>query len=240
MGTVVRHNGAHCKHITVKNMPMNNRDYKIFAPNTFHHVYNRGNGKMDIFKDAQDFANFYKRLNMVLGLQQWASLYSTKMPIVGTQLRISPFPEKTFSILSHCLMPNHFHFLIRQNSEIPISNLISKLCNSYAKYFNNKYGHVGGLFQDQFKSIMVDSDQYLLWLSAYIHANPITAGLVKSLNNYVYSSYPDYCGLRDGKITSKDLILGMFNNNPKKYEAFVLQNLDKIKQQKDLSCLLLD
>ena len=230
MGTVVQHNGAHC-------IPqMNNRDYKIFAPNTFHHVYNRGNGKMDIFKDTQDFSNFYKRLEIVIGKSQ-----NAMVPIVQwAPLRITRFAKDKFSLLSYSLMPNHFHFLIRQNSDIPVSNFISKLCSSYEKYFNKKYGHVGGLFQDQFKSVLIENDSYLLWLSAYIHQNPVVAGLVRDIKDYPYSSYPDYCSSREAGITDKNLILGIFNNNYEKYQEFVLQSFEKIIQQKTLKNYLLD
>ncbi len=107
-------------------------------------------------------------------------------------------------------------------------------------YFNKKYDHVGGLFQDQFKSILIDNDQYLLWLSAYIHQNPAVAGLVKDIKDYPYSSYPDYLGLRVGNITDTFLILSMASNDRKNYEQFVLGNYEKIKQRKDLSHLFLD
>ena len=203
---------------------MKNRDYKIFRPDTYHHVYNRGNDKMDIFNNQEDFLNFLKRLRLVLGLEQ------------GSSLRIQPLPKNSFSIICYCLMPNHFHFLIRQNTKIPISNLISKLCTSYSMYFNKKYDRIGGLFQDQFKSILVEDDQYLLWLSAYIHQNPAIAGLVQNLNDYSYSSYTDYVNLKENPLVDKNLLLGMVEN----YEKFVLESFNKIKSQKNMQYLILE
>jgi putative transposase len=221
---------------------MNNRDYKVFAPNTYHHIYNRGSGKMDIFKDTQDFLNFQKRLKIVLNAEsQIEPIHQPVKPIPPRRsLQISPLPNGSFTIIAYCLMPNHFHFLIRQNTDIPVSNLISKLCSSYGRYFNKKYERVGGLFQDQFKSIIVDNDQYFLWLSAYIHRNPIMADLVQNLNDYSYSSYLNYLELRSETLVDTSLILGLLNNKPEAYEKFVLQNFEKVKPGKDLEYLLLD
>ena len=105
-------------------------------------------------------------------------------------------------------MPNHFHILIRQNTDLSLTKIISKICTSYSKYFNKKYDRVGALFQDQFKSEHVAKNEYLLWLSAYIHLNPIKLidkdWKEKGIRNrkkaldylayYQYSSYLDYIG----------------------------------------------
>ena len=118
--------------------------------------------------------------------------------------------------MCYCLMPNHFHFLIRQNSDIGIDRLITKVCTSYAMYFNKKYEKVGNLFQDAFKAKLVDNDSYLTYLSAYIHNNPVNVEL------YPYSSFPDYCGVRSGQICEQQLLLGMFDNDRQAYKKFVL------------------
>jgi hypothetical protein len=136
-------------------------------------------------------------------------------------------------------MPNHFHFLIRQNGILPISKLIAKVCTGYSMYFNKRNERVGSLFQDAFKAILVDSDPYLLWLSAYIHQNPTVAGLVKNPEDYQWSSYLDYVGARKGALCEKDVILGQFPN-VRAYSKFVEESLAKIKERKDLEHLLLD
>ena len=214
---------------------MKNRDYKQFAAGTIQHIYNRGVGKMDIFQAESDFVNFIKRLNLALG--------STRMVQVSqgsSLLRIIPLPKEAFTILCYCLMPNHFHFIIRQNTDIPIGKLISKISTSYSMYFNKKYNHVGGIFQDQYKAIVIDSDSYLLWLSGYIHNNPKTAGIVSDLKDYPWSSYLDYTGKRKGILCNQSLILGMMANNRARYTKFVDESYLTIQKRKDIEHLLLD
>lgn len=111
---------------------MGNRDYKNFGAGEYYHIYNRGNGKQDIFLSQDDFNFFILKLNQNL------------FPIIYKQryFRSPPLPENCFSLICYCLMPNHFHLLIRQNKEITTSKLILRVCTSYSKYFNKKYDKV--------------------------------------------------------------------------------------------------
>ncbi len=193
---------------------MRDRDYKVFRPEHYYHVFNRGNNKQSIFLEDRDYINFLKRLKFVLGL----------IPVNRAQTRICPLPYGAFSIISYCLMPNHFHFLIRQNSDMGINKLIQKVSTSYVSYFNRQYSRVGGLFQDQFKAKLVDNDSYVKYVSAYIHNNP-------SDLDYDYSSYKDIVGLRDGKIVERGILLSWFNNSQGAYAAFVKGFAQKDKQQ---------
>src|SRR5205809_297696 len=120
---------------------MKNRDYKKFGAGEYYHVYNRGDGKENIFLDDQDFMFFMLRLRQNL------------VPDEGSKDRIKSLPPNSFSLVSYCLMPNHFHFLLRQNADIPTTKLMTKVCTSYSMYFNKKYNKVGHVFQDQYKQI---------------------------------------------------------------------------------------
>ena len=189
---------------------------------------------MEIFLDQEDYKFFLFRLK--------ENLFPPRNHLVktpGLYVRKS-LPADSFTLLSYCLMPNHFHLLIRQNGPTPVSKLISKICTSYSKYFNKKYERVGHVFQDAFKAIIVDSDSYLLWLSAYIHQNPAVGGLVNNLNDYEYSSYLDYIGIRKGTLCVQKTILDYCNSQSKRYEDFVMWNFDTINKQEDLKNLLLD
>lgn len=211
---------------------MKTRDYKQFAIGEHYHVYNRGVGKIDIFKDEEDYSNFIKRLKLVLG--------EAELPSKGRSIQIKPLAKGAFSLVSFCLMPNHYHFLIRQNSEISITKLIAKVCTSYAMYFNKKYNRVGTLFQDAFKSINIDGNSYLLWLSAYIHQNPATAGLVWDLRKWKWSSYPEYVELTAGEFCQKEIILGQYIKNSGTYQKFVETSFDEIRRKAELEPFLLD
>jgi putative transposase len=215
---------------------MNNRDYKQFAPNQYYHVFNRGVGKMDIFRDEQDWKFFLFRLKEIL---------FPSTPTMGTIVKPKngyipkSLPAGAFSLVAYCLMPNHFHFLVRQNQITPVSKMISKLCTSYSKYFNQKYERVGSVFQGAFKAIVVENDAYLLWLSAYIHNNPRTAGLVERSETWLWGSYMDYLGLRGGKLCNKDSILGQLKNSFE-YKNFVDDSFEKIWQKKELEDYFLE
>jgi putative transposase len=216
---------------------MSNRDYKEFAEGEYYHIYNRGNGKMDIFCDDQDNLNFIKRLTFILGLTK--NIYDGDDQNQRRSLeRMKSLPKNSFTIICYCLIPNHFHILSRQNSDISISKLITKLCTSYSKYYNKKYEHIGHVFQDKFKAVLVEDNKQLLWLSAYIHQNPKVAKLVKNLKSWQWSSYTDYV---DGKgiLCDKDIILGQFKNISD-YVDFVDESFELIKEKKDLQDIFLD
>ncbi len=189
---------------------MNARDYKIFRIGHYYHIYNRGDNKEDIFIDEQDYLNFLKRLKIILGLMP--------IPNAGHRgaLRLQALPADSFTILAYCLMGNHFHMLIKQNTNLEVGKFITKLCTSYAKYFNAKYSRIGNLFQDTFKAKLVDNDSYLTYLTAYIHNNPADPLA------YQYSSFLDYIGLRNGTICDTKFVLGYFNDDKEKYKGFVL------------------
>ncbi len=223
---------------------MKNRDYKNFASESYYHVFNRGNGKQTVFFDAEDYKLFILRLRENLfplvspegRPQGGASLIAES----HTPYIRKPLPPESFHLLSYCLMPNHFHFLVKQNTDLPVGKLIAKVCTSYSMYVNKKYDKVGNLFQGTFKAALVDSDAYLLWVSAYIHNNPRTAGLVESSQDWSYSSYADYLGLRSGTLCDQSLILGMMNEDRSQYKKFVEDAYKKIRERKDLGNLLLD
>ncbi len=215
---------------------MRNRDYKLFGPGEYFHIYNRGNGKQNIFLENEDFQFFLLRLRQ--------NLFPNEE--LGQKTRTKVLPAGSFSLISYCLMPNHFHFLLRQDGEIPTTKLLLKVCTSYSIYFNKKYNKVGHVFQDQYKQVSVDDNQYLLWLSAYIHQNPKVGGLTENLGDYYWSSYPEYIG-KYGGICDKEIILSQFSNQSgddktgaRSYESFVESSYKIIKEKKELEHLLLD
>lgn len=180
---------------------MNYRDYKDFAEGEIYHIYNRGVGKMDIFLDDEDFAMFINRLSENL----YPELLNNSN-LTNREKRRKLLPANSFELISYCLMPNHFHFLIQQKTELSIGKLILKISTSYSKYFNKKNDRIGAVFQDRFKAVRVDSNEQLLWLSYYIHNNPRKAGIIEDLLQYQWGSYLDYVGIRKGNLCKKEII----------------------------------
>lgn len=187
---------------------------------------------MPIFRDDSDYHFFLKRLKENLFPSTWA-------PSAGERYERKLLPEGAFTLVAYCLMPNHFHFLIRQNTKLPISALMVKVCGGYSKYFNKKYKRVGSVFQDQFKAAHINNNSYLLWVSAYIHQNPKVASLVDSLLDYVYSSYPEYLGEVVDSLCDKSIVEGQFDTKSQ-YQKFVETSYDAIKQKKEIASLLID
>lgn len=221
------------------NPQMGNRDYKQFAAGEYYHIFNRGNGKMDIFRDAQDYLNFLNRLCVLLETSRGALGIGSELSATKLRLRLSSFEVGTFSLVCYCIMPNHFHLLIGQNGDIPIGKLLLRLATSYSMYFNAKYAHVGHVFQDRFKAAHIKSDRYLKHLSAYIHLNPKVAGLVKMASDWDYSSYPAYIGGREEAVCDKNLILDQFSS-ANAYRKFVEGSFNDIKLRKKIEDVIID
>ncbi len=190
---------------------MKTRDYKEFAQGTISHIYNRGNNKDKIFFDDQDYKAFLFRLGLALGINEKKLQTSPLLSIPQSRIRIKA-NNNAFQLHSFCLMPNHFHLLIEQRSDTPISKLISQISTSYAMYINKKYKRVGHVFQDEFKAVLIKDDPQLMWTSAYIHMNPVKDGLVKLPDNYRWSSYNDYGSDRNLPIVNCELLKSMFGN----------------------------
>lgn len=183
---------------------------RIEFSGALYHVLNRGNNKNNIFLDEKDYRVFLNHLEEVK-------------------------QEKDFVLYSYCLMPNHFHLLIKTN-EFPLSKIMQKLLTSYAIYFNSRYDRKGHLFQNRYKAIVCDKENYLFSLIQYIHLNPLRAGLVKNINDYKWSSHQTYIGRTKSKILCvekffNDIGEGSFTTGYRVYNNLITAGFDeKLKE----------
>ncbi len=195
-----------------------------------YHIFNRGVAKLPIFTDKRDYNRFLQTI--------YYYQFQGPKPKFSQLSRFKDFKfeknKKIVEIFCYCLMPNHYHFLIRQLLENGISEFINKISNSYTKYFNTKHNRVGPLLQGQFKAVRIEHEEQLIHISRYIHLNPIVSFLIKDLREYQWSSYMNYIGMRTDQICTREFILSMFKTH-QKYEQFVLdqveygQSLERIK-----------
>ena len=214
---------------------MRTRDYKSFAPGEYYHLFNRGNGKMNIFKDAADYNFFLSRIEEYI----YPGRKDRRAPSAGKQrYERKAFPVGAFTLVAYCLMPNHYHLLFRQNDSTSLSVLMLGLTTSYSKYFNKKYDRVGSLFQDQFKAVHIGSNEQLLWVSAYIHQNPAVSGLVKEPSTYLYSSYSEYLSSSDKELCDTKIVLEQYTEK-RIYQDFVSKSLESITRRKSAEGALL-
>lgn len=203
-----------------------------FARGYFYHVYNRGSEKRSIFESRRDYQRFLKTLKYY--------------QLEGPKPKFSHFPsplvkkldesKKIVEIVAYCLMPNHFHLLLTPIKDGSITEFVSKVSNSYTRYYNTKYDRVGPLLQGEFKAVIMESGEQVVHVSRYIHLNPVVSGLVKSLDQYEWSSYGEYVDKNPTAICSKTEVLQGFKN-PQDYRQFIsdqasyAQEIEFIKHQ---------
>ncbi|HOK56163.1 MAG TPA: transposase [bacterium] len=137
--------------------------------------------------------------------------------------------EPVVRIICYCIMPTHLHLVLEEKKEKGISQFMSNILNSYARYFNLKYKRKGHLWESSYKRVLVETDEQLLHLTRYIHLNPTTAGIVKKPENWEFSSYREYLG--NEKIFLKICYFDdIIEINPKSYREFVEDYIDYEKE----------
>lgn len=193
---------------------------KVYVKDGYYHIYNRGIEKRTIFKDEQDYKIFLKYIKESLSppsvpkdLIKTFNVQGATLTFKGYERQVKNFNNQ-IKLLAYCLMPNHFHFLIKQDDEKAISKFMQSLITRYSMYFNKKYNRVGKLFQGHYKAVLITDEAYLLHLSRYIHLNPseYTNDLINA-----HSSYAEYLGKRNTSWVSTAEILSFFNNATKDF-----------------------
>jgi putative transposase len=114
-------------------------------------------------------------------------------------------------IIAYCLMPNHFHFIVRQIEANGVTEFFKSVCGGYVKAVNKAYSRSGHLFEGKYKMKLIDTDEYLIHLSRYIHLNPVRAGLVLAPECWSYSSYSAYTDVDSQNNIKSEYILHQFN-----------------------------
>lgn len=197
-----------------------------------YHIFNRGSEKRVIYQDRRDYKRFLKSI-------QYYQLQGPKPKFSHFSKKNTFKPEEAdriAEVLAFCLMPNHYHLLIKQVKEGGITEMLTKLSLSYTKYFNTRYKRVGPLFQGEFKAVHIEDDQQLVHISRYIHLNPVVSFLVKDISRYEFSSYPEYTQASSNGFCSTKEVLDFFKS-PGTYKQFVAdqtdygQTLERIKHQ---------
>lgn len=218
-------------------MPARNT-IKQYVENGYYHIYNRGVEKRLIFLDEQDYGVFLSYLKEyltpkdVLELGQKLSNPNTsykEKDKIHKLLRMNNFYEE-ISLLSYCLMPNHFHFFIKQKSALSIDKFMQSLCTRYTMYFNRKYKRVGSLLQAVYKAVLVATEEQFIYLSKYIHKQAL-ASQGETLQGWKEEqpcSFAEYLGVRKTRWVYPDEVLAYFaKSNPTlSYKTFVLEQDD--------------
>ena len=165
-----------------------------------YHLYNRGVNRQPIFFCPENWGYMLKLFRRY-------------------------FRPELIDIVAYCLMPNHYHLLVRLNVDDLGKEVMQPWGVSYTKAVNKQQGRVGPIFQGPFQAVHVSRDEYLMHLSRYIHRNPVEAGLVAAPEAWTFSSYRDYIGLRQGTLPRPDVVLSLFPSR-QAYREFVETDQD--------------
>lgn len=210
----------------------------------YYHVFNRGVAKQAIFGTRSDYERamltleYYRFTNPPIKLSKFKDLSLEDKTGIEKQLKHKN--DRLVDILGFVLMPNHFHFLLKQNNDGGISKYISQFSNSYTRYYNTRNNRVGPMFQGAFKSVKVESIEQLIHLSRYIHLNPYVSSIVKKteLENYLWSSLPIYLG-KTNNVIDLDPVVSQFRGGSS-YKDFVFDHADYARELEVVKHLTID
>lgn len=214
--------------------------------NEIYHVINRGVASQPTFLTEKDYRRalnsflYYQNQNLSLGYSHFIVQSRERKAEILKQLKLRK--KILVEIITFCFMPNHFHCLLKQVVDNGISKFLSDFTNSYTRYFNTKSQRQGPLFQGKFKAVRIETDEQLLHTNRYIHLNPYTSYVVKTLKqleNYPYSSFPEYLGKTKANFCHKKLILNNFKTI-KTYQEFVFNQADYQRRLEEIKHLILE
>jgi REP element-mobilizing transposase RayT len=203
-----------------------------FLPDQYYHFYNRGNNRQAVFFERENYLYFLK------GIKNYA--------------------REHVEILVYCLMPTHYHILVRvkqqtqqtstqqtseflKNSEVsnPVSTAMMRLSVSYTKAINKRFSRVGALFQGQFQGKPIEHYNHLLNLCVYIHANPVKDGLVAMPEDWEFSNYLEWMNLREGTLVNREFMQDNFGM-PDEYKKLVMEYIKLSNLPEDVRKYLQD
>lgn len=214
-----------------------------FVTNEIYHTLNHGIAPFQTFINEGDYRRalltleFYRLATPPMRLSQLLSLEKPSQEKILKNIRQE---ERRIDILSFCLIPNHFHFLLRQKKDKGISKFMSDFQNSYTRYFNTKHERRGPLFLRPFRAVRIHTEEQLLHVSRYQHLNAYSASIVRDmeqLEKYPWSSLPEYLGLTNRDLCEKETILSQFKNVDS-YRSFIFDQADYQRSLEEIKHLI--
>lgn len=172
-----------------------------FAQNQIYHIFNRGCNKQNIFFSERNYLYLLRKIK-------------------------ESYREYGVGNLAYCLMPNHYHFLLRQETERPLSDWLQRLFNGYVQALNKELDRSGTLFQGRPKHVLIETDEQLVHVVRYIHINPVKAGLAGQPEDWRYSNYLEWIEARSGTLVDREFI-GSYFAAVADYREFVSSYLEE-------------
>ena len=216
-----------------------------FQTGEYYHIYNRGVDRRGIFECAKDFVRFLRSMREMNNNSGYGQRDYEKRKICKDEKLSFGYPKLSFvgmpklvEVTSYCLNQNHYHFLVKALADNGIEKFMHKLGTGYTKYFNQKYKRSGSLFQGTYKAVHVKQYSYLLKLLVYVNCNYEIHNFGKA-ENWIWSSYLDSIGERNGILCNFDIILENFKTVGE-FKKFCDEVIPEIKINKNLQKYLLE
>lgn len=215
------------------------------SPKEIYHVFNKSIAGEPIFFSVRDYQRFINVMDFYRFPSSLRFSFYNRLPLTKRKDFIENLRnhgQKLISLYTFCLMPNHFHFLIKELIEGGIRKFVANLQNSYAKYFNTKSRRQGSLFQEMFKAVRIETDEQFVHVARYIHLNPYSSFVVRNiseLKNYKWSSLSDYLGKNNFSFLDKDF-LSAFYSSPDEFISFILDQADYQRELQQIKHLILE
>ncbi len=196
-----------------------------YPSDIIYHVFNKSIANFGIFQSPRNSLRFLYVLDYYNN-ERVPRSYSNYL-IINKEYKyeniLFPKLNNLVKIISYCIMPDHYHLLLKVLKDDCISKFIGDVENSYTRYFNLRSNRKGPLWQSRFKSVKIKSNEQLLHVSRYQHLNPTTAGLVVNPEDWEFSSYRDF--ITNEKIL-KEIITEISIKETSTYKKFVENNQD--------------
>ncbi len=158
-----------------------------FVEDAIFHLYNHSIDEINLFYNRDDYLYFLQKLK-------------------------DNYNPNELAVYSYCLMPNHFHFCIKQKSNRPIYEIFNRFIISYTLHFNFKLKRKGKVFANKLQHKKIHDEKYLVDISPYIHRNPIKAGLVTNPEDWEFSNYQEWVGSRKSELFDNEILLNYFGS----------------------------
>ncbi|MFW6164197.1 MAG: transposase [Planctomycetota bacterium] len=168
----------------------------VFAKGRYYHVFNRGVNRAPLFFSPDNYAHCLRLV------KRYRDRYAV-------------------AVIAYCLMPTHYHFVLRQDADSPLSRFVGAVFNAYVQVVNRQERRSGALFEGRFRHVWVDREEYVVHLCRYVHLNPVAAGLVAYPWEWPYSNYLEWVGRRGGTLVDEAFITARFDD-AENYERYVL------------------
>ena len=196
----------------------------FFKKGEYFHLFNKSIANFNIFKSKSNSIRFLETLDYYNNNKPKTKLSIAKdKQLYCYNNLIYPKSNSILKFISYCVMPDHYHLLIKTNYDDMLSKFINIIENSYTRFFNSKYKRKGPLWQSAFKAVIISSNEQLLHTTRYLHLNPTTSGYVKKPEDWQFSSYKDF--ITNPNLLKRELTEITISNNFI-YQRFVENNLD--------------